>query len=57
MRAGLPLNHPGRWQQHASLRQKATNLQKKNKPAKKKRAEPKPCSKNCVDPYFPEIWI
>jgi hypothetical protein len=29
MRAGLPLNHPGRWQQHASLRPKATSLQTK----------------------------
>jgi hypothetical protein len=55
MRAGLPLNHPGRWQQHASLRQKATNLQKKNKPAKKKEQSLSPAPKivsTLISPKF-----
>jgi hypothetical protein len=32
-------------------------LQKKSLPQKKKEQGGKPCSKNCVDPISPKIWI
>jgi hypothetical protein len=32
-------------------------LQKESLPQKKKEQGGKPCSKNCVDPISPKIWI
>jgi hypothetical protein len=37
---------------------RAQSLLQKNKPAQKKKEQGgKPCSKNCVDPISPKIWI
>jgi len=52
MRVRILSNHLEKREQRASPAAKETRL-----PQKKKEQGGKPCSKNCVDPISPKIWI